>query len=270
MNVPKNALFTAVVVALIANGPRLARAENLVQNGDFSSNTGLGQIGYETTVSNWTSPTPYAFNFIVDAHADSTGFPSQNSPPNIFIWGPNTGYNSGLNSGFVDVSNGFTAPPNGDTNWLGMDGAYNTGPMDQTVNGLTVGTQYTLSFYWAASQFAIGASNSVVSGPTTQYITASLDSDSATTSTINLPSQGFSGWMQFSTTFTASSTSETLSLLAGGSPAGLPPFLMVSGVDLEPTTPSVPEPSSLTLWAGCGLMMAAYLCWARRPRRSIA
>jgi hypothetical protein len=33
---------------------------------------------------------------------------------------------------------------------------------------------------------------------------------------------------------------------------------------------SVPEPGSLTLWAGCGLMMAAYVGWARIKSRRVA
>jgi hypothetical protein len=245
----KNSALSALaaVALLVASGDARADA-NFVQNGDFSQNGGLGQLGSVTTATGWTSDSSSDFDFIVNANADSTGFPSQNSPPNIFIWGPNTGYNSGLNAQFVDVANGFTGPPNGDQYWLGMDGAYNPGPVSQTINGLTVGHQYTLTFDWAESQFALGADNTAVMGPTTQALSVSLGSDSASTGTHTLASQAFSGWMQFTTTFTASSTSEPLTFLASGSPAGLPPFLMVSGVSLmDSTMANVPEPSSIFL-----------------------
>jgi hypothetical protein len=250
MIVWKNCALSALAaVALLAASGDARAGLNLVQNGDFSQNGGLGQLGNGVSyATDWTSSTSGAFNFIVNANADSTGFPSQNSPPNIFIWGPNTGVNSGLNAQFVDVANGFTGPPNGDQYWLGMDGAYNPGPVSQTINGLTVGHQYTLTFDWAESQFALGANNTAVMGPTTQALSVSLGGDSASTGTHTLASQGFSGWMQFTTTFTASSTSEPLTFLASGSPAGLPPFLMVSGVGLvDSTMANVPEPSSILL-----------------------
>ena len=148
-----------------------------------------------------------------------------------------------------------------------MDGAYNVGAVSQTINGLVSGDQYTLKFYWAESQFALGAGNSAVMGATTQDLSVSLGGDSVMTKPTpdTLPSQGFSGWMQFTTTFTASSTSEPLSFLASGSPAGLPPFLMVSGVDLELSTASVPEPASLAL---LGLGFAGLVIAARRRRRA--
>ena len=156
--------------------------------------------------------------------------------------------NSGLNPAFVDQNNGFTPPPNGDQYWLGMDGAYDPGPVTQSINTLTIGHTYTLTFDWAMSQFALGVDNSAVTGPTTQELTASLGSDSASTGMQGLDSMAFKGWMQFSTTFTAYATSEILTLSASGSPASLPPFLMISGVSLVDNTVSpVPEPSSMLL-----------------------
>jgi hypothetical protein len=266
----KRAILSAVAFVLTLNVSSLTWATNLVTNGDFSSNTGLGQLGYKTTATDWSSPTANAFNFIVNANADSTGFPSQNSPPNIFIWGPNTGVNSGLNPQFVNVANNFTGPPNGEQYWLGMDGAYDTGPVEQTINGLTPGSQYTLSFYYAKSQFALGADNSAVMGSTLQSLSVSLGSETANVITNSpLASQGFSGWSQFTTTFTATSASETLTFMAGGSPAGLPPFLMVAGVDLEPVPigPAVPEPTSVAL---LGIGLAGLVVVARRNRRARA
>jgi X-X-X-Leu-X-X-Gly heptad repeat protein len=78
----------AVVLCLAGAVP--ARA-NLVQNGSFEINGGVGELaGGITTLANWTvgatvDGAPYPFDFVIDKNADSTGFPSVFSPPNITI-----------------------------------------------------------------------------------------------------------------------------------------------------------------------------------------
>ncbi len=74
----------------------------------------------------------------------------------------------------------------------------------------------------------------------------------------------FSGWSLQTFDFTATATSEMLSLLAVGSPAAnLPPFALLDGVSLT----AVPEPSTWAMMlAGFGgLGFAAY----RRRRRTL-
>jgi hypothetical protein len=58
-------------------------------------------------------------------------------------------------------------------------------------------------------------------------------------------SEGFTGWQTDSFTFTATSTSEVLSFLAVGTPAGVPPFTLLDGISVTQT----PEPQSLVLFA---------------------
>ena len=239
-----------------------AQAANLVTNGDFEQNGGLGQItGGVSYATGWTSGTPtdatYAFNFIVDSTADSAGFPSVNTPTagtNIYLWGPNTPVANG-----GPVANGFTGSPTGG-DFMGMDGAYATAAISQTISGLVTGQEYELSFDWAASQFTDQT------GDTTQSLQVTFGSDVVSTTPFDLPGKGFSGWMHYTTTFTAGSSSQILSFLAVGSPAGLPPFTLLDGISLtEKTIPPspVPEPSSLAL-LGLGAIGFAVRSFSRR------
>jgi len=236
---------------LLAASGSLAWSANLVTNGDFETNGGLGQIDVSPAISyatGWSSGTPtdatYAFNFIIDANADNAGFPSVNTPTlltNIYVWGPETPAGKG-----GPQNNGFTGSQNGGY-FLGMDGGYATAAMSQMINGLTVGTSYTLSFEYAFGQFT----DQFLA--TDQSITVGFGGDTDTTGTYNVPDRGFSGWHNYSKAFTATSSSQLLSFLAVG-PYGLPPFAMLDGVRLEETTgpppPNpIPEPATLTLAA---------------------
>jgi hypothetical protein len=124
------ALFALSAAALLNFAAPCAQAASLVANGSFENNGGVGELfGSISHADNWTvGPTldgaPFPFVFILDSHADSTGFPSAFSPPNIFVWGPGSG-----------VNNGFTGSPDGGY-FLGVDAAYADAPVSQTINGL--------------------------------------------------------------------------------------------------------------------------------------
>jgi hypothetical protein len=241
-----------LIVSVAAAAAQLTASRSafgaLVANGDFEVNGGLGQIGAITTLANWNvGPAQNggnpAFAFVVDANADSTGFPSQFSPPNIKIWGPGSG-----------VNNGFTGSPTGGK-FLGVDADYKTASVSQTISGLTPGNSYTLSFDWAGSQFTDQ------SGPTTQWWQVGFGSSTQDTTHTAVASQGFTGWMHSVLTFTADSTSDTLSFQAkalpftSGAPAGLPPFVLLDGVTLDPSP--VPEPSTIVAGASTLLLVGA-------------
>ena len=226
-----------------------AHASNLVVNGSFESNGGVGELaGGITTLAGWTegsvvvtANTPAgaaAFDFLMDSHADSTGFPSVYSPPNIFLWGPHTPANAG-----GPVANGFTGSPDGG-DFFGSDGGYATAPISQTINGLVVGDQYTLSFYYAGAQF------SQYFGATQQDWQVTFGGTIVKTPTLSVASQGFSGWQTFSQTFTATSASEVLSFLAQGTPVGIPPTTLLDGVSLTQAVAATPEPGSALLMLG--------------------
>ena len=240
-----------VCLLLLVSRPLIGSAANLVLNGGFETNGGVGQINVSPAISyatGWTSgpnsETAYSFNFIVDANADNSGFPSVNTPErgtNIFVWGPETPANKG-----GPQANGFTGSPSGGY-FLGMDSGYATGPMSQTINGLDTTKTYRLSFEYAFGQFTDRFE------ATSQSIGVTFGGATSSTPTFNLPERGFSGWQTFSQDFTPTSASQLLSFLAVG-PYGLPPFAFLDNVKIEevngpPPPPAVPEPGSLGLAA---------------------
>mgnify|MGYP001017060695 CR=1 FL=1 len=97
------------------------------------------------------------------------------------------------------------------------------------------GQPYQLDFWWAGAQL------SLTTGATTDQLQVSLGNQTQSTAVVANPSQGFTGWMFQTLYFTAQNNSEVLSFLAVGGPSGLPPFVLLDGVNLN----AVPEPSTL-------------------------
>jgi hypothetical protein len=289
----------AAVVALSAISVSLfmpvgveAAPLNLVYNGNFEINGGVGELGYIvgspphqhylTTLAGWTTP-DYSHSFAPDSNSfnfvfspstvDSTDphLQAQGAFTRVALWGPDNGSNNGLTH--IDPTYGETSSPVGDGNGLsgtqftnyfvglngdyisssGLAAGYHVGPLQQTIGSgliaggaLVVGDTYQLSFDWAASQ------QTPFAGATVQFLEVSLGGQTQNTTPVNLPSHGFSGWMNTKMTFTATSPSEVLSFLAHGDKP-VPPFLLLDGVSLYDTTTGVnpggstptPEPSSL-------------------------
>ncbi len=100
-----------------------------------------------------------------------------------------------------------------------------------------------MGFWWAAAQ------QSSFTGVTTEKWQVSLGGNTQTTSTASNLSQGFSGWMHQTLTFTASSGSEALSFLSIGTPISPsePPFALLADVSFDQTTP---EPGAWSMMLG--------------------
>jgi hypothetical protein len=228
---------------------------NLILNGDFvTAAAGGAAIAQEldgpsftsTYLANWTS-TGYSFLFLPGTNAAGGSHSIQ--------YGNNLSLYSATNGGLNGNSwNG--QGPTATANFIGSDPAYQTGPLQQTVNGLVVGRSYALNFQWAAGQ------QTGFKGATTEGWTVTLGSQSLSTITVNNASQGFVPWMMMTMTFTATATSELLSFLATGGPPGVPPFALLSSVSMN----VIPEPASALLW-GCG---AIGVLVARRRAKSPA
>jgi hypothetical protein len=213
---------------------------NLVKNGGFEQTTGTGQIGYNTTVDHWTSSNGYNFVF-GPGEADTTGATSWFGAP-MTLWGSNNG-----------GANPLASSANGG-NFIAADGDYGQAAIQQLIEGLIIGASYVVNFEWAAAQ------QYGFSGETTEWWTVNLGDDPSTrqaTGIYSNASHSSSGWMQVSMLFTATSTSEMLTFLAAGTPAGEPPFSLLDGVSMH----QVPEPSSWLL-----MMMALATIVAMRRK----
>ena len=242
----KSVIAATILVSAVIGSATPALAD-LVTNGDFEEITnGGGQLGFNTNATDWTSATT-SYNFLfTPGSADTTGVTGQYG--NLQLWGPNNGSANGLPA---------TSPNGG--NFVGMDGAFQAGPLQQTINGLTVGETYAVTFEWA------GAQQEGFDGPNTEQLEVSLGSQNQFTTVYDNPSHGFSGWIPQTFYFTADATSEVLSFLAIGTPISpsVPPFSLLDSVSMM----AVPEPST---WAMMvvgfgGLGFAAY-----RRRRKVS
>jgi hypothetical protein len=218
---------------LLAMATTARASTNFVTNGSFEeTSNGLGQLGSNTNETDWTNEyttgTTYGYNFVFDAAAATTGVTGDAG--SVELW--DTG------NGGVDA---ITASPDGG-NFIADDGAYDAAPIEQTITGLTVGDEYSVSFYWAAAQ------QESFNGATTEQWQVTLGSDEQSTEVYDLASHAFSGWMTQTFTYTASATSELLSFAAVGTPTSPsePPFVLLDGVSLYES----PEPGTLTLFLG--------------------
>jgi hypothetical protein len=224
------------LLALACTSVGVSAAANVVVNGGFEATTnGAGQLGGNTDATGWTNA---GFNFVIaPGTGDTTGaYSSQFNAP-VSLWGPANG-----------SANGFTAASPAGGNFVAADGAFEVGPLSQTLTGLTAGKDFRVTFYWAgAQQFGFN-------GPTTERWDVSLGGQTFSTNTVAIGDHGFSGWQKASFVFTPTSSTAVLTFLAKGTPDGLPPFSLLDGV----TGSAVPEASTWAmLIVGFGLVGAA-------------
>ena len=261
----RKALLMTAALGSLALGPVLsagAQAANLVQNGGFEttnlpsplvpSDASGAEVDnnwhYGDGLPGWTSPGASTYNILFFGNVAAAS--SINADTRFTSTEPQH-----LNSNFTSLS------PNGG-NFMGLDGdpAAN-GPLEQTIMGLTSGKKYVLSFDWA------GIELSNRTGYNSITLTGSFGGDAFSTLTyLNSASAGapgsFSGWSTASFTFTANASSELLSFLSVGTPAGnVPPFALLDGVSLT----AVPEPST---WAMMFVGFAGLGYAALRRRRT--
>ncbi len=154
--------------------------------------------------------------------------------------------------------NGFVDDPKG-LNFIAIDGDPDIkASVSQTLTGLHAGSQYAISFDWAAAQ------QHEKYGATTDQLIVSLGSETHSTAVVSLASHGFVGWMHETFRFTATSSSEVLQFLSNGTPSGLPPMALLSG---GLSADAVPEPAAWMLMiTGFGLVGIA----ARRRANALA
>jgi len=260
----RNSLLGAAALAVLCGTAHAGG--NLVQNGNFSENNlssvqAAGYSGaeidylwnYPNGVPDWSSPTSNGSGGVYNIYEFGTASTNPNADTRYTADEPQH-----MNSNFTGDS-----PAGGAYMILDGDPGF-TGPLQQTVTGLTPGQKYDLSFYWAAGEL------SDRTGYQTSQLTGTFGSSSFATSVYhNTNGPGvpgsFSGWSKVSFVVTADSTSDVLSFLAVGGPSGnLPPVALLDGVSLT----AVPEPATwaMMIVGVFGVGLAA----RRRTRAAVA
>jgi len=245
---------TKIKIATIACGvvavglSQVAQAgPNLVGDGTFNSDS-LGQLGFNTTASPWTQngDANHNYDFIMSGTSTSVGVDGNVSLAKV----------SNLDGNYLAIDPVFSKATDNETAGNNF--------VSQTINGLTQGSSYTLSFYWAAAQ------QLNFPGTTTEGWNYSIGSSAGSVSNVGsggLPTQTFSGWTQVNFTFTASSTSELLKFVAEGGPSsGNPPFDLLDSVSI--TQNSVPDSSSTAGLLGLGVVAMGMAAGCRRFARA--
>ena len=210
------------------------------------------------TVTNWattnspTSNNPYNILFTTGASAGASQTSSDPNSPTNSNNAAITQYGGAGSQEYLAGGYNQASPDGG--NFMALDGdpSFN-GNLSQTVGGLTTGRLYELDFYWAVANIASR------SGAMNDYLSVSFGSSTVTTPTMIIPAQPFQ-WVKQTYYFTAQSTSQLLSFLSIGSPAGQPPVALLDGVSLT----AAPEPSALALLA-TGIGALAFFSRRRRP-----
>jgi hypothetical protein len=245
MNIKVLAGLLALATAAFGQAAQAGQI-NLVTNGNFDQSsyannsqfgTGYGGQG----VTGWTGGNGYQLYFF-------NGTASVNSADSQF----DNGYNTGSEKFYTMPG----SPTGGSGNFVALDGDQTSGiqgSISQTISGLTLGATYTVTFDWATGQLQSR------SGATTDNVKVSFGGQSYTTQTISNASGSSTPWLQQSFLYTATSTTETLTFLAQGTPTGLPPMVALDGISVVQT----PEPASIAVM-GSGLMLLGYFYRRRR------
>ena len=247
----KMKIAAALVAFAALSFGHVAKADsiNLVTNGNFDQTTYTTNNQFGTPyggqgVTGWTGGSGYQLFFFGGKAASDSANSQYDS-----------GYDTGLEK-FYTVGAG--SPTGGSGNFVALDGDASVGgggTISQQINNLTIGQTYQVSFTWGAGQLQSR------SGATIQDMQVSLGGQSFSTASVSVASQGFSGWMQQTFTYTATSTSETLSFLGQGSPTGLPPIVALDGISMT----AVPEPTSVAIFA-IGLAALGFAYRRQRAR----
>lgn len=249
-------LLACSAIALAGTATPARAAVELITNGGFEMTSSpaaseLGLNGY--SVTGWTNNNN-GYNFIFTAAASGTAGTTSASQYNGPQGTATVGLYTPATSTATTKAGSLVSPVGG--NVIAADGAFQRGSISQVVGRLSAGTNYLLTFWWAASQ------QTGFTGDTTESWGVTFGNQSYSTPTVTTPSNGFSPWRQASVVFSATSASQTLAFLAAGGPSGgQPPFSLLDGVSLV----AAPEPAT---WAVLAIGLVGAGAFTARRRRT--
>ena len=202
----------------------VAFAQNLIQNGSMTMDPGQG-----------IAPTGWTKTLTPDINSTAGCYYASPTAPIGWKGTAIVSPDGGTWAGLVNIrSSGFGAPEG----------------LATSVNGLTVGKQYTLTYYWAVTP-----PNYVSYNFADQIRPVLTVTGLSGTPTVNAYSNSAWNWYTVTQTFTATSTTATFSFMANSPGTGnSSAYMGLDGVSLTPacTAPNVaPSPTSSTL-AVCG------------------
>jgi hypothetical protein len=250
--------LVSAAVFMLGLAPHMAAAgtygANLISDGTFdqsipfSANSQFGTGGYANlpgwTVTAANGSTPFDLWFIAST-STTVGAATQYGGTNQYLRA-----DAGADSASAD--------------FVGLDGSAGQaqGVLAQSVSNLVIGTDYKLSFDWAAGQLATGSGAYQVALAFNLGTSALTSVTGApTTTTFSGSATGaYSGWTTQTYIFRATSVNEILSFLSYGT-TGDPPFVLLDGVTLY----AMPEPSTLALF---GAVVGAALLMRRHKKLS--
>lgn len=220
--------------------PAQADALNLVQNGSFEDAIGFnGQssVANSSNLPGWQVSS--CLSVCTNGPSNTYTFLLTPSYTTAGVYVPEYNAMMTFNGGGPGVS------PDGGNSYA-ANANFQVASLSQTISGLTVGATYQLSFYQASTQ--LQGYNS----PSSDAWQVSFGNQTQNSNTMNTPTDGYTGWVEDTMDFTATSVDQALSFLATSNSA--PPFLLLDGVSLT----QVPEPASYALVAVglVGLMLA--------------
>jgi hypothetical protein len=261
LKMPALALAALPSLAVALSAPAYA---NLINNGGFVPDQSIGTAKSglltrnSTRITGWTVKTYNSTGWDIwggvvgDGNAVSVNLDEA-------LWAGNTGVRH-----YMNVPNTtYVYSADGSGWFLSFDGDDRFGSaIDQTVNGLTPGNTYSLSFFQAAGQYAPDPDLAI----TAWWRVAFGNSGWIDSPTMYVASGApVSAWQPQTMSFTATSSSQVLTFLAQGTPTGGPPFALLSGVSLtdssNPPVASTPGPLPLV---GLGVAFGASRTLRRR------
>jgi len=236
-----------------------ALSTNLVTDGGFSTISGISTNASAylgngaVTISGWTF-TSGALDFVVK---DGTTYATNINAANIKVGKVQ-----------LDATTPVAATvnsPNGSGWYIASDGSESTTlypipVISQTITGLTVGQNYTLTFYQASAQQAGGSFTQATYG----NFEVTFGSSTQTSAEMNAAAKApVSNWELETMYFTAQSASQVLSFIAQGGPQGQPPFALLGGVSLQLTMP-VPWGMDALSVVGSTMCFFGFGHWAKQ------